>query len=434
MTSASIVVAAHTPTGVPLVVGSHHIAREFTKLGMSVAHIAFPVGLHDLFVPEAVAFGRHRLRSWLHAARTCYVARTPELPLLSVFPWGVNRFLPEALAITINPTLATIPPVGWALRRRGITGVDTLIIDHPRFAGLERLLKPELLLYRPTDAYAFNGHKDCRLLRLFESHVVEHCDGIVAPAQSTIDHIMKFYPQGTGKPVLVVENGVELERFQEPASVPAAFRSIARPRAVYVGSFDARLDAEMLFQVAAARPDVSFVLIGPIAKPDRTRWAGLTNVHLMGPIRYEALVGYLQHADVGLLPLNGHPANATRSPMKLYEYAASGLPVVARDTQELRSRGEPFLFLYDGLDSFIEELDRAVAFKRSQPHIPLQCAQSRSWGDIARRILEFASVLREPRREPAAAVPAEARPPDSRDATINKMCVEAGQFMIDPHS
>jgi hypothetical protein len=44
-----------------------------------------------------------------------------------------------------------------------------------------------------------------------------------------------------------------------------------------------------------------------------------------------------------------------------------------------------------------------VAFKQSQPHVPLQCARPHSWDDIARRILEFAGELREMRRGPDTA-------------------------------
>lgn len=393
MTSVAIVLAAHTPIGAPLVVGSHHLAREFAKLGLPVAHMAFPVGLHDLLIPEMVAFGRQRLWAWITAVRTRYGATEPELPLFSICPWGINRFLPATLALNLNPSLVTIPSQRWALRRRDITKVGILIIDHPRFAGLERVLAPEIFLYRPTDAYAFEGHKDYRLMRLFEADVIERCDGIVAPARSTINHIADLYPQSVGKPFLVVENGVELENFHRTTIPPAEFRSIPRPRAVYVGSYDARLDAATLFKVAAARPDVSFVLIGPMPGQERARWTDLRNVYLLGPIRYGSLGGYLQHADVGLLPLNNHPANATRSPMKLYEYAASGLGVVARQTQELQRRNEPFLFLYDDVESFPQQLSRALDFKRSQPHVPLQCATNHSWTCIAGKILEFSASL-----------------------------------------
>lgn len=398
MTTEAIVLAAHTPIGTPFVVGSHHLAREFANLGLPVAHIAFPVGLHDLLIPEIAAFGRHRLRAWIAALRARYVATQPELPLFSIFPWGINRFLPATLALNLNPSLITIPPQRWALRRRDITRVGILIIDHPRFAGLERVLKPELLLYRPTDAYAFEGYKDCRLTRLFEADVIKKCDGIIATAQSTIDYIAASYPQGAGKPFLVVENGVELENFQRASISPPEFRSIPKPRAVYVGSYDAQFDTATLSDVAAARPDLSFVLIGPMPKSDRARWTELRNVYLLGPIHYGSLGGYLRHADVGLLPLSKHPGNATRSPMKLYEYAASGLPVVARHTPELQSRREPFMFLYDDAGSFLQQLDQALDFKRRRPHVPLQCATGHSWSWIAKQILEFSAALGEMER------------------------------------
>ena len=45
---------------------------------------------------------------------------------------------------------------------------------------------------------------------------------------------------------------------------PDWLAAIPGPRAIYVGTIDTRLDTEGVAALAAARPEVSFVLLGPV--------------------------------------------------------------------------------------------------------------------------------------------------------------------------
>ena len=46
--------------------------------------------------------------------------------------------------------------------------------------------------------------------------------------------------------------------------------------------------------------------------------------------------------------------------MKLYEYAAAGLPVVARHTPELSRRNQDFVHLYQSSDELVSLVDRLL--------------------------------------------------------------------------
>lgn len=60
------------------------------------------------------------------------------------------------------------------------------------------------------------------------------------------------------------------------------------------------------------------------------------NVHYHGPVPYEELPGWLCRMDVGLVLYHDGPAKMG-SPLKLFDYLASGLVVVANDHPQVRS-------------------------------------------------------------------------------------------------
>lgn len=146
-----------------------------------------------------------------------------------------------------------------------------------------------------------------------------------------------------------------------PRELPREYVGLPRPIAVFVGSLDRRIDHELLDQVALAMPDVSFVLIGPdIHVGDRL--PARRNIHRLGVRAHRALPRYLHNADVGLIPydVERHPELIGGiHPLKLYEYFACGLPVVASRWSELERIGSPAV-LCDGPGQFVSGISRAL--------------------------------------------------------------------------
>jgi glycosyltransferase involved in cell wall biosynthesis len=92
----------------------------------------------------------------------------------------------------------------------------------------------------------------------------------------------------------------------------------------------------------------------------------LPNVHLLGRRSYQALPDYLHNADVGLIPFDStsYPELVHGiHPLKLYEYLACGLPVVATEWRELTNLASPAA-LTKTSEQFIEAIRNAV----SHPH------------------------------------------------------------------
>jgi hypothetical protein len=102
---------------------------------------------------------------------------------------------------------------------------------------------------------------------------------------------------------------------------------------VYVGALDRRFDWPTVAGLARSAPTVRIDIFGPAASRPPSLPA---NVFLPGPVDYTDLPRTLARYRVGLLPLSDEETNIGRSPMKLYEYLASGLNVLTR--RPVRSR------------------------------------------------------------------------------------------------
>jgi len=133
-----------------------------------------------------------------------------------------------------------------------------------------------------------------------------------------------------------VPNGVDFDLYnqalQPDTPIPSDIASIPRPIIGFAGWIGYHIDAQLLTRVAEAYPQCSLVLVGPDELGDaegRKRLQALPNVFFLGKKARELLPQYLRVFDVGLMPylLEGHVRWAY--PLKLHEYLAAGLPIVA---------------------------------------------------------------------------------------------------------
>ena len=89
------------------------------------------------------------------------------------------------------------------------------------------------------------------------------------------------------------------------------------------------MDLDLLGALAAARPDWSFVMIGPVVKIDPDEPAAPPNIHWLGGKTYAELPRYLAGWDVGFMPFARNEATRFISPTKTPEFLAAGKPVVS---------------------------------------------------------------------------------------------------------
>ena len=102
------------------------------------------------------------------------------------------------------------------------------------------------------------------------------------------------------------------------------------------GRWQARpVDLDLIAGLAAARPDWSVVMIGPVVKIDPASLPQAPNLHWLGQKSYDQLPAYLAGWDVALMPFAMNEATRYISPTKTPEYLAAGCPVVSTPVRDV---------------------------------------------------------------------------------------------------
>ncbi len=165
--------------------------------------------------------------------------------------------------------------------------------------------------------------------------------------------------------VLAFPSSIDVAHFGQARTIrsePDDQRAIPHPRAGFFGVLDERFDLSLVSEVAALRPNVHFVFLGPVVKIDPSSLPKATNVHYLGLKSYDELPSYLAGWDVALLPFALNEATRFISPTKTPEYLAAGKRVVSTPIRDVvTAYGSPGLVnIAKDASDFATAIDRAV--------------------------------------------------------------------------
>lgn len=161
----------------------------------------------------------------------------------------------------------------------------------------------------------------------------------------------------------------------------------------YIGWLNSfRLDLDLIRFVAEQRPAYQFIFMGPLSEesPLGVDLPKIKNVHILPPVPYEEYPTCLKALDVCMLPnlINAHTSG--NNPIKIYDYLASGRPVVATKTSGTESFSN-LLYLANDKNSFLELLDQAVHERADHlRQSRIETARRNSWQE---RFVEVSNVL-----------------------------------------
>jgi glycosyltransferase involved in cell wall biosynthesis len=241
--------------------------------------------------------------------------------------------IPLHANIAVRAVNARLLPllVGRACRRLGLRR-PILWAYVPQAELLLDALDPSLVIYHCVDDISAHALIDTASFRAAEDRFAARADLVLASAPKLADRM-----RALGANVLDAPNVADTALFAgalDPGPVDPGIAALRAPRIVFTGAIAAaKLDMELLVALARARRDWSLALVGPIGagdpRTDVSALAGEPNIHLLGARSYTELPEVLRGADAGLIPYARNELTESIFPMKVYEYLAAGLPVVA---------------------------------------------------------------------------------------------------------
>ncbi|MFA6254125.1 MAG: glycosyltransferase family 4 protein [Candidatus Paceibacterota bacterium] len=209
--------------------------------------------------------------------------------------------------------------------------------------------------------------------------------------------------------ILVAPDGVDLEEITTREDGVACRRLLGLPPKIpivmYVGSFglyDWKGIDVLLESVKFLSPEIVFVLVGgsaiEIARLKEKYSA--SNIVFKERVNHKLVPFYLKSADVLVLPNKSGNITSERytSPLKLFEYLASGVPVVASDLPSIRevlNEGNSILVkpnnasdLAQGISRLLGDPDLSQGLSRSG----LETAKLNTWTKRALNIINFSKI------------------------------------------
>jgi exopolysaccharide biosynthesis WecB/TagA/CpsF family protein len=251
----------------------------------------------------------------------------PLSPFGNMYPW-INHTNQRLLAGYVN----------WAVREIGMEQ-PILWTYLPGSCDLIDHVRPAAVVYHCVDEHsAFPGFIRPEVVKRYDDELTRRADLVLTSAQNLLLSRQALNPY-----IHRIRHAADVGLFAtalDPAlPIPADIASIPEPRIGVVGVHDERLDTAALEALSAADPAWQIVLVGPVVPGDvdEEHLRSLPNLHFLGAKTVAELPAYLKALDVALIPYRLNELTRNIFPLKLYEYLAAGLPVVAAALPELAS-------------------------------------------------------------------------------------------------
>lgn len=204
------------------------------------------------------------------------------------------------------------------------------ILDLPFWTPIAFNLNNNKTLYDCMDEHSGFSHTSSELLTL-ERTLLEKADMVIASSQELFKKAIRLNPC-----TALIRNAGEYGFFsQPPARIASELEGLKRPIIGYIGAIAEWFDVELIEYLAVKNKEWTFFFVGSTQWSDTAALEQLDNVIFVGEKPYSELSSYLYGFDVCLIPFLKNNLTTATNPVKVYEYLASGKPVVSVRLPEL---------------------------------------------------------------------------------------------------
>jgi glycosyltransferase involved in cell wall biosynthesis len=251
-------------------------------------------------------------------------------------------------------------------------------------------MKERAVIYDITDDWAMApsfSERDRELIIEQDRALCRRADLVVVCSEA-----LETSRRGRCKQLLLLPNGVDHERY---AAIPDATERGRWPGPVfgYTGTIHGdRFDVNLAAGVASAFPEGSVVLVGPdhLTGAEKQKLAAYSNIHINGPVPYPKIPEVMAQFDVCIVPHVESKFTNSLNPLKLWEYLASGKPVVSTNVAGFSDYPQ-FCRIASGTDPFVRECRAALQENGAQCAARREEARKHSWDQRVDALLDTLS-------------------------------------------
>lgn len=268
-------------------------------------------------------------------------ALPPVLPFFNKFRW-INKLNQRRIATYIRKRMkqhGMDNPLLWVY-----SPVTVDCVDH---------IPHSALVYDCVDRHsAYGGLMNPTLVDAMELELAVKCDQVFATAKSLAERLKTANPHTE-----FIPNGANFERFVQASKAlpcPEELQHIAKPVFGFVGALQECIEYGYLEYAAKEHPEWNFVFIGrENAGVDLSQLRAMENCHFLGLKPNEQLPAYISQFDACLNLFASGDLSKDVSPLKFYEYLATGKPIVSTPQPDQVMQYAPLIHIAATAEEFV---------------------------------------------------------------------------------
>ena len=216
------------------------------------------------------------------------------------------------------------------------------------------------------------------LVDAMEEELVGGCDVVFTTAAGLCERLSRF-----NQNTYMIPNGADFELFSKAASplpCPDDMKSLPHPIFGFVGMLQECIAYDYAISLARSNPVSSLVFIGrELPGVDLSELKALSNVYFLGLKPHDKLPEYIAQFDVCLNMFAAGELSKDVSPLKFYEYLATGKPIVSTpEPLQVRDFAD-VCHIAENADEFVKMCSRALHDDEKTSQVRMQKGRAASW-------------------------------------------------------
>lgn len=234
----------------------------------------------------------------------------------------------------------------------------------------------------------FDGHENILTNRLEEKRR-NQIDLLLTVTGSSLEKYGKYYSTAW-----MSGNGLDraiYNKLIDPKLKPDKdIMQLNSPRIGYAGLISDRLDWELIENIVRQKPHWNFIFVGPISKSvPYEKINKYENIHFTGKVEHSRIPAILKTFNVGIMPYKDNEFFRFSNPLKFYEFAAAGVPMVSSNMEWLNNFSADFVRIVPhDPESWIKTIaEFAGKDKKQMTEIGQKIASQYIWENMADDLL-----------------------------------------------